>query len=368
MAARPGQTSLGHTNSEALVQARAGLGKAKKPLALVGLGALRNGVPGALTAFLESWKIPFLTTFKAKGAVSERHPLSLGALGLSPIVDTLTQELVGEADHLTLIGFDPIELRDAWLDAWDTNKPCVTLDWAVQTDRVFPQGLQLPGDLPANISALAQNAGPASAWPSKRLSGYRESVAKIVSPREPETGVSPAALFAAIDESVDESMLMTVDVGAHRILACHALHCTAPNQLLQSNGLCSMGYAIPAAVGVSLCQPDKRIVALLGDGCALMSLGELAVIAEHSFPVTVIVLNDDSLALIELKQSKLQLETGAVRFKSPDFAAIAQGFGIEALRATTNQEFREAYEQARHADGPVVIDAVCDAREYWDQM
>ena len=221
------------------------------------------------------------------------------------------------------------------------------------------------GTAPLRMNGLRLSKVP---WPESRIEAYRGDLQKIVAPRTPETGVSPAALFSEIDAHLDDDTILTADVGAHRILACHAFNCVMPNQLLQTNGLCSMGYAIPAAVGASLAEPDKRIVALVGDGSALMSLGELAVVAEHELPVTVIALNDASLALIELKQSKLQVETNAVRFKSPNFCDVAKGFGFEATRVGNNEEFRAAYESARGAKGPVLIEAVCDPREYWDQM
>jgi acetolactate synthase-1/2/3 large subunit len=359
---------LGIASEASITEAQSNLAKAKKPLALIGLGALRPGVPEQVKEFLENWQLPFLTTFKAKGVVSEHHELSLGALGLSPIVDELTLDLVGQADHLTLIGFDPIELRDAWINAWGEDIPCLTLDWSTQTDRMFPTGTQLIGNLPANLGSLAQYVSPSPSWPGNTLNEYRASAGAIVAPQSPDDGISPAALFAKVSEHLDDNTICTADVGAHRILACHALKCTTPNQVLQSNGLCSMGYAIPSAVAASLTQPDKRLVALLGDGSALMSLGELAVVAEHNLPITVVVLNDDALTLIELKQSKLQVETGAVKFKSPNFMEVAKGFGIEAIRTTTNDEFHQFYEKSLSAKGPILIEAVCDPREYWDQM
>src|SRR3546814_8915059 len=101
---------------------------------------------------------------------------------------------------------------------------------------------------------------------------------------------------------------MTVDVGAHRILACHTVKCKSPGQLLQSNGLGCMGYAVPAAIGAQLCAPDKPVVALVGDGCMLMTAGELAVAAEHDLPLVVVVLNDAALTLIKLKQSTMQMD------------------------------------------------------------
>jgi acetolactate synthase-1/2/3 large subunit len=364
----PTPTQLGVASPNSISSAHSELAKAKKPLALIGLGALRPGVPEQVKEFLEKWKLPFLTTFKAKGVVSERHDLSLGALGLSPIVDELTLDLVAKAGHLTLIGFDPIELRDAWINAWGPDTPCITLDWSAQTTRMFPPGTQIIGDLPVNLHALSLEASPAATWSGETLDKYRAAASAIVAPRDPKTAISPAALFATVNEHLDDDTICTADVGAHRILACHALNCTIPNQLLQSNGLCSMGYAIPAAVAASLAQPDKRLVALLGDGSALMSLGELAVVAEHNLPITVVVLNDDALTLIELKQSKMQVETSAVNFKSPNFTEVAKGFGIEAVRATTIEAFKEAYEKSCNSKGPMLIEAVCDPSEYWDQM
>lgn len=364
----PGVQHNGSVNAAAIDEARSSLAKARNPIALIGLGALRPGVAGPLKAFLDAWEIPFFTTFKAKGVVSERDDLSLGALGLSPVADELTQELVREADHLTLVGFDPIELRDAWLDAWAPETPCVTLDWAAQTHRVFPAGTQILGDLIANLGLLKERAAPIAAWPQDRIDVFLSASQKIVEPREPESGISPAALFARVNEHLDDATILTADVGAHRILACHAFRCTMPNQLLQTNGLCSMGYAIPAAVGAALVESEKRIVALVGDGSTLMSLGELAVVAERQLPITIIVLNDASLALIELKQSKLQVETSAVRFKSPNFCEVAKGFGVDAVRAGSIAEFEAAYEKSRNAKGPFLIEAICDPREYWDQM
>lgn len=365
---RPAARHLGVVDAGVADEARAMLAKAKRPLALIGCGALRAGADQALARFLEAWQVPFLTTYKTKGVISERHDLALGAVGLSPIVDAESLELLGEADLLVVTGFDAIELRDAWLDAWPEDLPCLTLDWVPQTDRAFPASMQVLGDLGANLDALAQDAASSAAWPDGRLAGYREAVGRIVAPRTPADGISPAALFAALDGRLSEDVLLTVDVGAHRILSCHALHCVTPGQLLQSNGLCSMGYAIPAAVGAALAEPNKRVVAILGDGCALMSLGELAVIAEHDLPVTVIVLNDSSLALIELKQSKMQVETGSVRFKSPDFAAVAAGFGMEARRVDELEAFQDAMDEALRSEHSFVIEAMCDAREYWEQM
>lgn len=342
------------------------LATAHRPLALIGRGALHDAIPAPLRAFLERWRIPFLTTYKAKGVVPEQHPLSLGGVGLSPVVDNLALELVRQADLLIPIGFDPIELRDAWLDAWSPEQPCLSLDWQIASHRIFPTGTQLCGNLPVLLEQLAGTA--ASDWPPALLADYRSAVAQIVRARQPERLISPAGLFHAVNQRMQDDWWLTVDVGAHRILANHVLQCRRPGQLLQSNGLGCMGYALPAAIGAQLTEPHANVVALVGDGCMLMTLGELALAAELDLPLIVIVLNDASLALIELKQAKMQLAPRAVRFRSPQFDQLAAGFGASGCRVQTLAEFNGAFDQALTQRKLTLIDALIDHSEYREQM
>jgi len=227
---------------------------------------------------------------------------------------------IGTADCVVLIGFDPIELRDAWLDAWPASKPCLTLDWSVQTHGIFPQGIQALGDLPSILDHLAARTKSAESWTAQELADHRSRVAQIERPRTEAAGISPAALFQAINKRVSADWIMTVDVGVHRILANHVIRCRAPGQLLQSNGLGCMGYAVPAAIGAQLVRPNRPVISMVGDGCMAMSLGELAVIAEKELPIVVVVLNDSALALIKLKQAKMQMAPRAV-----DFGATSAG-------------------------------------------
>jgi acetolactate synthase-1/2/3 large subunit len=352
----------------AAADARKMLAAAKRPLALLGRGAILGEAPAALRGFVEAWRLPFLATYKAKGAVDERHPLCQGALGLSPIVDTEVLRLVREADLLVLVGFDPIELRDAWLDAWPAATPCLSIDWAVATHRVFPVGYQAIGAVPEILRQLAPPATPGSIWPNQRLDAFRAAIAGIVRPRQPEHGISPAALFAEVSEQATADWLMTVDVGAHRILANHVVQCRTPGQLLQSNGLGCMGYALPAAIGAQLVRPEAPVVAMIGDGCMLMTQGELALAAERDLPLVIVVLNDGALSLIKLKQAKMQLAPRAVDFRSPRFDRIAEGFGARGVHVETIGEFAAALREAVASRRLTVIDAVVDPAEYSEQM
>jgi acetolactate synthase-1/2/3 large subunit len=290
----------------------------------------------------------------------------LGAVGLSPIVDAANLKLLAAADLVVCVGFDPIELRDAWVDAWGPSVEAVALDWAPLNHRIFPLGRECYGDLPTMLAQLT--APSASDWPAAMLAACRAEVAHIVRPRAPATGISPAALFKAVSDRATPSWRMTVDVGAHRILANHAIAAQAPGQLMQSNGLCCMGYAVPAAIGAQLADPNAPVVAMVGDGCMLMTLGELPLAAELDLPIVVVVLNDGALSLIKLKQAKMQMAQRAVDFAGPRFDQVAQACGAVGVRVENLAAFEAAFDQALKARKFTVIDAVVDPAEYMEQM
>ena len=368
----PSCTAASALSPSALAEACALIKNAKRPLALIGRGALAGMAPQAVARLISGLGVPFFTTYKAKGILDERVALCMGSVGLSPVVDTESMKLVGAADLLLLIGFDPIELRDAWLDAWPQSAAVLSIDWGAASHRIFPVGMQAVGDVPAICDQIRDQivsaVAPKTAWDTQAFAALKKAVAHIVRPRAPAQGISPAALFGEVDRQSKPDWIMTVDVGSHRILANHVIRCHKPGQLMQSNGLGCMGYAVPAANAAQLVHPARTVIALLGDGCMLMTQGELALAAEHNLPIVVIVLNDASLSLIKLKQSKMGMQARATDFKSPRFDAIAEGFGASGVRVQSLDAFSTALAEAVAGRRFTVIDAIVDPAEYWEQM
>ena len=365
---KPAVRALTALTDASAADLRATLSAALRPIALAGRGALLGNTPAAFKKFVEAWHLPFFTSYKAKGITGDQHPLCLGSVGLSPVVDAENLALIGQADCIVLVGFDPIELRDAWLDAWPHAMPVVSIDWAALNHRVFPVGAEALGDVPTILGQLAPTKQAGNTWKAEHFADLRTKVAHIVRPRTPARGISPAALFRAVSEQAKDDWIMTVDVGAHRILANHVLQCRTPGQLMQSNGLGCMGYAVPAAIAAQLVHPERPVIAMLGDGCMLMTQGELALAAERELPIVVVVLNDAALALIKLKQSKMNMSPRATDFRSPDFARIAEGFGAKGVRVDTIKAFSQALAEAVASRRFTLIDAQVDPSEYWQQM
>ena len=172
---------------------------------------------------------------------------------------------------------------------------------------------------------------------------------------------------AAIAAFVDRPRL-TVDAGAHMFSACAFWPCAEPLDLLISNGLASMGFAVPAAIAAALHDPARGALAMTGDGGLLMCLGELKTAAALGANLTVIVFNDAALSLIDIKRQQRQMPDLGLSWPAPDFAAIAGGFGFETWTARSEREMRQACSAAARSVGPRLIDARIDPAGYPDQL
>ena len=174
----------------------------------------------------------------------------------------------------------------------------------------------------------------------------------------------PVELVQACAENAPEGATVTVDAGAHFLAIMPFWPARHPQRLLISNGLATMGYAVPAAIGASLARPGEPVLALTGDGGLGMCLGELETIARLDLPITVVVFNDAALSLIEIKQHDDHGGRGAVRFAPTDFAAVAAGMGLSTVVASDPDAVASAV--ATSNAGPLLIDARIDPAAYRD--
>jgi acetolactate synthase-1/2/3 large subunit len=155
-----------------------------------------------------------------------------------------------------------------------------------------------------------------------------------------------------------------VDSGAHRILLSQMWECAEPRTLLQSSGLCTMGCAVPLAIGAKLAAPNRTVVSFSGDAGLLMVAGDLSTAAENAQNTIFVVFVDQSLALIELKQRQRQLAHRGVDFRGHDYAAIGRAFGGHGITVTSREELHAALKDAQTADNYTLIAAVIDKQSY----
>lgn len=345
-----------------LAQAQSWLAEARRPLAIIGLDALLPGGPEAVAAFIEARQIPFVTTYKAKGILPEDHPLCLGGAGLSPLADRHLMPLVQASDLILGIGYDPIEMRTGWRDAWDAQKTRV-IDITPETNTHYMHQASLPliANIPATLAALAVATPAATPWSGGEITQTKAALAEAF-PQTDDWG--PAGVIAECLATLPADTALTADSGAHRILLSQMWSCALPRQMVQSSGLCTMGCAVPLAMGRKLAEPERCVVSFSGDAGFLMVAGELATAAEMGLAPIFVVFVDASLSLIELKQRQRQLPNAGVDFGRHDFAAIGRAFGGAGHRVRNRAELRAALETAIQAETFTVIAAEIDREGY----
>ncbi|HXF67867.1 MAG TPA: thiamine pyrophosphate-binding protein [Burkholderiales bacterium] len=345
------------------------LGRARRPLVLAGLGVLLDRAQAELRRFVEGWRLPVITTYKAKGVLPEDHPLALGGAGLSPVVDAMHLERVRDADLVLCAGFDPVELRAEWIAPWDGEKRTVSLDLVPNTHHVYRCAVEYSGGIAGALAALAAAAPRRRPrrWPDRELERHREAIRRRIA-RVPRRGLGPYQVTATLREVFPRDTLATVDTGSHRILVNHVWRCYEPRGLLQSNGLGSMGYALPAAIAAKLLHPRRPVLAMTGEAGLDMVIGEMALLAHYGLALTIVVFRDDTLSLIKLKQERMRLPETGVRTGSPDYAALARAYGGEGVVVQSVAELGKAARAALRAQRFTLIEARIDPAEYRDQM
>ncbi|UWQ94774.1 thiamine pyrophosphate-binding protein [Rhodobacteraceae bacterium M385] len=345
-----------------LQKAEAWLSEAKRPVIIAGLDVLADEAAGDLRTFAETFSVPVITTYKAKGVLPEDHPLALGGAGLSPLADTHLLPLVQSADLILCVGYDPIEMRPGWREVWNPETQRVVDLHAVPNRHYMHQAtLSFTCHIGAGLAALS-GAEPQDTWPGGEPSATKAALASAF-PVDDVWG--PAAVIAEARAALPADTRAAVDSGAHRILLSQMWECPTPRSLIQSTALCTMGCAVPMAMGLALADPERPSVAFVGDGGFLMVAGELTTAADMGLKPIIIVFVDASLALIELKQRQRQLKNAAVDYPAKhDIAAMGRAMGGAGVRVGNRAELRTAIEGALKADTFTVIAAEIDRGGY----
>ena len=345
-----------------MLWARDHLRAARRPVMIAGLEVLAQGAEAAVAGFARAHGIPVITTYKAKGIIPEDETLALGAAGLSPVADAHLMPLIEASDLILLAGYDPIEMRHAWCDPWDADaKPVIEFTAAPHAHGVHRPSLTFVGDIGAGLQAISDSVGPQNTWSNGAPTQIRED---LIAAFRPDEHWGPAAIVDEVRKALPEDGVATVDSGAHRILLSHVWHCFGPRTLLQSTGLCTMGCALPLAIGAKLAAPARPVVAFTGDAGLEMVLGELATLRDLRLPVVIVVFVDASLALIEMKQRKAGQANLGVDFGATDFPAVAHALGGIGVAVSNRADLHQAVVDGLSAETFTLIAAKIGPKAY----
>lgn len=345
------------------------LGRAERPLILAGLGVLQHRASAELLAFARRAGAAVITTYKAKGAIPEDDPLAIGGAGLSPVADRALFKALHASDLILCLGYDPVEMRDSWIQPWDPRTDSAEITWAPIDHGVHRAKIEIVADLKLALGDLAQRVPDRAGltWSDGLPGAVRDEIAAALRPSTAGAW-GPHAVVATCRAAFPRDTIATCDTGSHRILLSQVWETYEPYGLLQSTGLATMGYGLPAAIGAKLARPDRPVVCFTGDGGLEMTIGELATLRDLGLPLTIVCFADRSLALIELKQRRMGLANLGVDFPATDLAAVARAYGGHGVSVTSAAGLEAECRAALQRKEFTLIEAVVDKQEYGGQM
>lgn len=345
----------------ALEEAASMLAAAHRPVLALGLGAAAAGVGAQAVALAEKFDMPVVLTPMAKGLVRESHRCYAGVLfhALSDIVGQTHRD----ADLILSVGYDPVEFN---YESWAPIAPLISIDVEpADIDRKeYDKVHDVVGDIaPALDWLLARQGGPKK-WDLAALAERRAAMFAKLAPAK--KGFGPKAALSILREVLPQDGIMTCDVGAHTHLIGQLWPTPAPGLQIMTNGWSAMGFGLPAAIAAKLTLPEREVCAVVGDGGFLMTVGELATAVRANTKIVVVLLTDNDLALIRIKQEKRQKPIYGTPVRGSGAVGDSMLFGVPVRTADNSDAFRALLHQAFAGDGPVVVEALVDSREYDD--
>jgi acetolactate synthase-1/2/3 large subunit len=299
----------------------------------------------------------------AKGMITEEHPLSLGCIERAR--RQVQRGLLRSADLVVGLGYDVVEVE---YEAWIGKVPLLSFDVdPVDADSSVTIAHEVVGDLDTSLDWLVHLPPLRPEWPANTATRHRDHFQRSLRP--PSTGFAPHHAIDVVREVLPRDGILTFDVGAHTHQIASQWTAHEPGTFLITNGWSSMGFGLPAAIAAKLARPERAVVALVGDGCFQMTVGEVGVARRLGLSLPVVVLDDGWLSLIQVKQVRRRFglygtDLGEHEYTDPP----AHYFGVPTGAARSAAELRQALKDALAANHPTVIEAKVDPSHYLDTI
>lgn len=336
--------------------------KAKMPLILVGAGANRKNARSAISEFIDTTGIPFFCTQMGKGVVDERSELFLGTAALSD--NDYVHCAIDRADLIINFGHDVVEKPPFFME--NGGKKVIHINYkSAQVDQVYFPQVEVVGDLAASVTSLKT----ALDGRVKCDTSYFEKVHAEIEGHlsegvdDPRFPVTPQRFVADTRKAMGDKDIIALDNGIYKIWYARNYKAYEPNTVLLDNALATMGAGLPSAMAAAALHPDRRIMAICGDGGFMMNSQELETAIRMKLNLVVLVLNDSSYGMIRWKQAALGFEDWGLEFKNPDFVKYAESYGATGHRITATDDLLPTFEKAFEAGGVHLIDLPVDYSE-----
>lgn len=334
---------------------------ARRPVVLAGNGVIRGHAHEAVRSFARQLQIPVLHTFMAKGVLSDSDALSLYTIGLQ--ARDYATVVMEQANVVVAVGYDFVEFAPCF---WNPrrDKRIVHVDVSpAEVDEHYIVEVGVLGDVRLSLEDIAEDLAPFdSTWARVARKAVIDGFeTELLSPGS--WPMRPQHVMRDLRSVLEPDDQVICDVGAHKLWMARMFACEVPNACIISNGFAAMGMSLPGAVAAKLLRPDRRVIAVTGDGGFLMNSQELETAVRLRLPLVVFVWRDDGYGVIRWKQMVHFGRTASVDFGNPDLVRYAQSFGAAGYRVTEPSELRPILIEALKSPVPAVIDCPVDYGE-----
>jgi acetolactate synthase I/II/III large subunit len=335
---------------------------AKRPLILIGAGGTRHDCVKSFSTFIEKTGIPFFNTQMGKGIVDENNPLFLGTAALSE--HDFLHCAVDRSDLIINLGHDIIEKPPFFMDREGPSVIHINHFFSRADDVYFPQ-LDVVGDLADNINLLTQGITKKEHWDFSYFMKMKKLIEEklAIGSQDNTFPLLPQRIVADVQRAMPKDGIVTLDNGVYKIWFARNYRASMPNTLLLDNALATMGAGFPSAIGARLVYPEKKIVAICGDGGFMMNSQEMETAFRLKLNLVVIILNDSSYGMIKWKQEHMGLEVQGLNFTNPDFVLYAKSYGANGYRITKANQFYDCLKQCLKNPGVHLIDLPINYKE-----
>jgi len=328
------------------------------PLIFAGNGVIRGQASGELRTFARTHGIPVAHTFMAKGSMPYDDDLCLLSVGLQ------ARDYIScgfdKADLIIAVGYDPVEYAPKFWNP-DRKKSIVHIDFTpAEVDSFYEPAVEVVADVREVLELLGGlvkgQKDPAPFHTLRRfiLAELEEGAADDTFPLKPQR------ILRELRAAMGREDILISDVGTHKLWIARAFPAYEPNTVLISNGYAAMGFALPAAIAAKLVHPERRVVAVSGDGGFLMNGQELETAVRLGLSIVNVIFRDGGYNLIQWKQQTHLGRESGVKFGNPDFVALAAAFGAKGYRVDSARALGPILAQALAEPGPSIVDVPVD--------
>ncbi|WNZ58438.1 acetolactate synthase large subunit [Microbulbifer sp. MKSA007] len=331
----------------------------RKPLLLVGAGANRKLTAKMLRKFVDKLGIPVVTTQMGKGVIDESGPHFIGNTALSD--GDFVHRAIEQADLIINVGHDVVEKPPFFMRPGGPEVVHINFNSA-QVDPVYFPQIEVVGDIANSLWQLDQHLEPQDHWSFTDAHRIRAALQKHIQEGSNTTTfpIRPQRLVKDLREVMPEKGIIALDNGMFKIWFARNYPALAPNTVLLDNALATMGAGLPSAMAAKLVCPDRRVVAICGDGGFMMNSQEIETAVRLKIDLIVLILRDDAYGMIKWKQAMMEFDNFGLDFGNPDFVDYAKSYGAHGHRITATDEFKPMIEKCCRAGGVHLVDVPVD--------